>query len=94
MTSIILARPISKEGFHDMREMQWPDGYGSFTGHAGKLSTDVDTGPSVSGLRQSRGPNDPSSTDAATHSESQTAHDTLGLGEKGSTAGGSGITRL
>ena len=77
-----------------MHEMQWPDGGGSFTGYAGKLFADVDAGPSLSGLRQYRGPNEPSSPDAATHSESQPAHDALGLGETITQASSSGIIRV
>ena len=74
-----------------MHQMQWAHGRRPHARYAGKLFADVDAGPSVSGLRQYRGPNDPSSPDAATHSESQPARDTLGLGEKGPSAGSSGI---
>lgn len=74
---------------HDVHEMQWPDGRGSFTGYAGKFCADVDAGAALRDLRQHRGPPDQSSPDRAAHAESQSARDTLGLSEKGPSAGGS-----
>lgn len=77
---------------HDVHEMQWPDGRGSFTGYAGyagKFCADVDAGTALRDLRQHRGPPDQSSPDRAAHAESQSARDTLGLSEKGPSAGGS-----
>lgn len=81
----------SRRDSHDVHEMQWPDGYGSLTGHAGKFYTDVDAGAALCDVRQCRGPTDPSSPDGATHSESHTAGDMLGLGKKGTAAASSGI---
>lgn len=57
--------------------MQWSDGCGSFTGYAGKLSADVDAGPSVPNLWQHRGPTDPLSPRDSAGSASQTARDTV-----------------
>ena len=71
--------------------MQGPDGCGSFTGYAGKFNANVDAGAAMCDVRQYRGPTDPSSPDGATNSESRTARDTLGLGEKGPSAGSSGL---
>lgn len=82
---------LSRRDSHEVHEMQWHDGCGSLTGYAGKFHTDVAARSTLRGLRQYRGLTDPSSPDDATYSKSQTARDTLDLGEKGPSAGRSGI---
>lgn len=57
--------------------MLWSDGCGSFTGYEGKLSADVDAGPSVPDLRQYLGSTDPFSPYDPAGTESQPAHDTF-----------------
>lgn len=71
----------------DLYQMQRAHGRGPFTGHARKLSADVDARTTVYDMRQYRGPADPPSPDHAARSKSQPTGHALGLGEKGRSAG-------
>ncbi len=65
-----------------MQQMQWAHGRGPHARYAGKLSADVDAGPSVSGLREYCGPCDPLSPHDSACSESPTARITFGEGRR------------
>ena len=92
-STIIRAHLITRRDSHEMHEMLWADGSGSFTGYERKLSADVDAGPSLPDLRQHRGSTDPFSPNNPAGSESQTAHDTVCKKNNSTSCGGIAIRR-
>jgi hypothetical protein len=74
-----------------MHEVLRADDRRSFTGHARKLSADVDAGAPVSDLRQYRGPIDPLSPHRSACSQSYAT--CIEIDETGRSASRSSLTR-